>query len=286
MWCLWWMHCQDGCVFAWVGHAAGAPTRLWGLVYIIWSPFALHCNILNTHMRTHGGKGIIVVVTSDRLTRAIGTITIKDLRLTCPVKDLWRYGWMRARARAFEEHYGGIARAQSTPGVASALLLSSAARVSIGYGGSVCIRAGSSCLKVLHRQRSANVWKEQRRVNMPQSHTQRRGWDWTDDEIWFNANAIGWVCLFSVRTCTHTQKKQGVSLFIYLSSPGLQDLCKLETVKLNLSQLSRNIRKSRLGVYPCKNVIEILYTGSMSVHRVNMTIFVFIRWQLLKLQAV
>lgn len=52
-----------------------------------------NCNILTTH-RALGGKGFIVAVTSDRLTRAIGTIALKDLCLTCPVEDLRRYGWM------------------------------------------------------------------------------------------------------------------------------------------------------------------------------------------------
>lgn len=88
-------HCQDRCVFA----MSGAPTCLWGLVYIIWSPLTLLRNILNTHNRTcTRGKGIIEVVTLNRLTRAIGTVTLKDLRLTCSVKDIWRYGWMSACA--------------------------------------------------------------------------------------------------------------------------------------------------------------------------------------------
>lgn len=39
-----------------------------------------------------GGRGIIGAVTSCRLTKVIGTITLKDLRLTCFVKDLRGYG--------------------------------------------------------------------------------------------------------------------------------------------------------------------------------------------------
>lgn len=50
-----------------------------------------------------GGRGIIGAVTSCRLTKVIGTITLKDLRLTCFVKDLRGYGsdvcvWIKRHA--------------------------------------------------------------------------------------------------------------------------------------------------------------------------------------------
>lgn len=73
------------------------PQLVSGVLCTLFGP-PLHfsnCNTLNTH-RALGGKGIIVAVTSDRLTRAIATITLKDLCLTRSVKDLWRYGWMGA----------------------------------------------------------------------------------------------------------------------------------------------------------------------------------------------
>ena len=75
---------------------AGTQLISWALCTLFCPSLQLsNCHILNTH--THGvlqGKGIIVPVTSNRLTRAIGTITLKDLCLTCSVKDLWRYRWI------------------------------------------------------------------------------------------------------------------------------------------------------------------------------------------------
>lgn len=55
------------------------------------------------HTGRSGGRGIIGAVTSYRLTKVIGTITSKDLRLTCFVKDLRGYGsdvcvWIKRHA--------------------------------------------------------------------------------------------------------------------------------------------------------------------------------------------
>lgn len=90
-------HCQDRCVFAMSGRPRWCPNLSLGpCVHYLVPPHTSPQYFKHTH--AHGGKGIIEVVTLNRLTRAIGTITLKDLRLTCSVKDIWRYGWMSACA--------------------------------------------------------------------------------------------------------------------------------------------------------------------------------------------
>lgn len=104
---------MDVCWCAW--DTPAGPQLVSGALCTLFGP-PLHfsnCNILNarTHtLRALQGKGIIGAVTSDRLTRTIGTITLKDLRLTCSVKDLWRYGWMGGGVRLCVNEEEGVSQ--------------------------------------------------------------------------------------------------------------------------------------------------------------------------------